>query len=255
MKKSIKFDNVADIYDFYVNVDFDLPFFLKETEGFETEILELMCGTGRVSIPLLESGRSMTCVDYSKGMLDSFRNKIADKDYNSRVDLVEMDVTKLKLNKKFGLIFLPFHSISEILSEEKQKEALKAISRHLEKGGRFILTLQNPKTRLKQADGTTRIIGEFPINNDRKMIISYMNQYHRVDKMVSGYQFYEIYDSENTMIEKRYLEINFKPIDDKELRSMLSETDLEITDVYGDYSYNDFDEEISNFMIYKMTKK
>ena len=255
MKESIKFDNVADIYDFYVNVDFDLPFFLKETEGFETEILELMCGTGRVSIPLLESGRIMTCVDYSKGMLDSFRYKIADKDYNRRVNLVEMDVTKLKLNKKFGLIFLPFHSISEILSVEKQKEALKAISRHLDKNGTFILTLQNPKTRLKQADGTTRIIGEFPIDNDRKIIISYMNQYHQADKIVSGYQFYEIYDAENTMIEKRYLEINFKPIDDKELRSMLSETDLEITDVYGDYSYSGFDEETSNFMIYKMTKR
>lgn len=255
MKESIKFDNVADIYDFYVKVDFDVPFFLKETEGVETEILELMCGTGRVSIPLLESGRIMTCVDYSKGMLDIFRKKIADKDYKTSVNLVEMDVTELKLDRKFGMIFLPFHSISEILSTTKQKEALRSISNHLKKGGTFILTLQNPKTRLKQADGTTRIIGEFPIDNGKKMIISFMNQYHREDKMVTGFQFYEIYDSKNTMIEKRCLEINFKPIEDKELRSMLLETDLEITDVYGDYSYSEFDEETSNFIIYKITRR
>lgn len=55
---------VADIYDFYVKVDFDIPFFLNETEKHDEEILELMCGTGRVSIPLLQSGRKMTCVDY-----------------------------------------------------------------------------------------------------------------------------------------------------------------------------------------------
>ena len=37
-----------------------------------------MCGTGRVSIPLLKAGRKMTCVDYSKGMLEhySFKKKI-----------------------------------------------------------------------------------------------------------------------------------------------------------------------------------
>jgi hypothetical protein len=48
MKETIKFDKVADIYDFYVNVDFDIPFFLKEAELYKGEILELMCGTGRV---------------------------------------------------------------------------------------------------------------------------------------------------------------------------------------------------------------
>ena len=73
MKETIRFDQVADIYDSYVKSDFDIPFFLNETERFEGEILELMCGTGRVSIPLLESGRRMTCVDYSNGMLDRFR--------------------------------------------------------------------------------------------------------------------------------------------------------------------------------------
>ena len=33
-KNTINFDKVADIYDFYVNVDFDVPFFKKETESY-----------------------------------------------------------------------------------------------------------------------------------------------------------------------------------------------------------------------------
>ncbi|MDX9726894.1 MAG: hypothetical protein RBT38_10950 [Bacteroidales bacterium] len=63
MKETIKFDKVADIYDFYVKADFDIPFFLKESDGFKGEILELICGTGRVSIPLLDSVRKMTCIN------------------------------------------------------------------------------------------------------------------------------------------------------------------------------------------------
>ncbi len=252
MKETIQFDKVADIYDFYVNVNFDIPFFIKETDGYKGEILELMCGTGRVSIPLLDSGRHMICVDYSKGMLNSFERKIKNKNYP--VNLVQMDVTNLKLDKKFGLIILPFHSISEIISTDLQIKALQSISSHLEKDGVFILTLQNPKTRLILAEGITRVMGRSSIDESRHLIISYMNQYNESDKIVTGLQFYEIYDSMNILIEKRYLEINFKPVADSELRSMIKAAGLEIVEMYGDYSYGRFDEEKSNFMIYKMTK-
>ena len=253
MKESINFNKVSDIYDFYVNVDFDISFFLEETEGFKSDILELMCGTGRVSIPLLESGRMMTCVDYSKGMLDTFAEKIKDKDY--KVDLIQMDVINLNLRNKFGFIILPFHSFTEILSTDLQYKALKSIALHLEKNGVFILTLQNPSTRLKSADGTIKIMGEFPIDQNRRMIVTYMNQYNQSDKIVSGFQFYEIYDTLNKMIEKRFLEINFKPISHSELTDMIKDLKLEITELYGDYSYNRYDEETSNFMIYKIIKK
>lgn len=253
MRETINFDKVADIYDFYVNVDFDIPFFLKETENVKGEILELMCGTGRVSIPLLNAGRQMLCVDYSRGMLDSFERKIKNKNYS--VDLIKMDVTNLNLNKKFCLIILPFHSITEIISTDLQIKALQSISLHLDKDGIFILTLQNPKTQLKLADGITRIMGKFPIEENRQLIISYMNQYNESDKIVSGFQFYEIYDSANVLIEKRFLDINFKPITDSELRNMIKTAELEIVDMYGDYSYSLFDEGTSNFMIYKMVKK
>ena len=253
MNKSIAFDKVADLYDFYVNVDFDVPFFLKEAEGYTAEILELMCGTGRVSIPLLQAGHQMTCVDYSKEMLSVFQQKIADKNY--KANLVEMDATKLLLNKTFGLILLPFHSLSEILSFKKQQEAIRSISSHLDNNGTFILTLQNPKTRLKQADGNLHVIGEFPVANGKKMELSYTNHYLEEENIVTGHQFYEIYDVNNRMVEKRTLEINFRPTTLDELRFMVSNTDMQITDIFGDYSYNKFDEDTSNFIICRLKRR
>jgi hypothetical protein len=136
-----------------------------------------------------------------------------------------------------------------------QKKALQSVAQHLDKNGVFILTLQNPKTRLKLADGVTRMMGKFTINSNKQMIISYMNQYNESERIVSGFQFYEMYNSTNTLIEKRFLEINFKPISDTELRDMIQNTGLEIVEMYGDYSYGHFNEETSNFMIYKLVKK
>ena len=253
MTESIKFDLVADLYDSYVNVNLDLKFFLNETSEFEDEILELMCGTGRVSFPLLESGKKLCCVDYSKKMLDVFRKKLKAKDYPVR--LIQMDVTKLDLDKEFGLILLPFHSFSEILSSNLQFKALKSITKHLIPGGLFICTLQNPRLRLKTADELTHRLGEYNFDKNKKVIVFYSNKFIPDTGIVSGFQLYEIYDHSGNMIDKRTLKINFKPISDLEFKELIKPLDLEIIKVYGDYSYSEFDNETSNFMIYKLRKK
>jgi SAM-dependent methyltransferase len=253
MTQPIEFDLVADLYDSYVTVNLDLPFFLEETLEFDDEILELMCGTGRVSIPLLESGKKLCCVDYSKKMLDVFKNKIQGKDYPVR--LIQMDVTKLDLNKEFGLILLPFHSFSEILSLDLQFKALQCISNHLKPDGIFICTLQNPTVRLKTADGVTRQLGEFILNDNKRMIVSYSNKYNTDNGIVSGFQLYEIFDNSNSLIDKRNLDINFKPISDLEFKNLIKSLDLEIVNTFGDYSKNDFNEQTSNFLIYKLKKQ
>jgi SAM-dependent methyltransferase len=250
MDKSINFDLVADLYDSYVKVNLDIPFFIDETSQFDNEILELMCGTGRVSIPLLKSGRKLCCVDYSKKMLDVFKNKTNGKDYPVR--LIQMDVTKLDLNKKFGLILLPFHSLSEILSDDLQYKALQCISKHLKPGGIFICTLHNPTTRLKTADGITRQLGEFKLNDNKKMIVSYSNLFNSETRIVSGFQLYEIYNDSNILLEKRTLKINFKPISDSEFKKLITPLSLEIIKTYGDYSKKEFIEQTSNFLIYKL---
>ncbi|MFO7446996.1 MAG: class I SAM-dependent methyltransferase [Ignavibacteriaceae bacterium] len=248
----INFNTVADIYDIYVNIDTDIPFFLKETENFSGEILELMCGTGRVSIPLLEAKRKLVCVDYSEGMLESFRNKII---AGYKVELIRMDVTELSLNRKFGLIILPFHSLSEILTKEKQKNALIKISEHLKPGGTFICTLQNPKARLKTADGSLRSLGEYKLPGNNKLAVSFTNQWNSEQGIITGYQYYEIISDKGDLLDKRMIEINFRLVTDYEFREMIKETGMQIAEVYGDYSYSSFNEDTSSFMIYKLVKQ
>jgi|GEM_PF-3676911 len=53
MKNANDYTKIAELYDAYVKETFDIPFFLKEAKQSSGEVLELMSGTGRVSIPLL----------------------------------------------------------------------------------------------------------------------------------------------------------------------------------------------------------
>ena len=52
MKKNMEYGTIADLYDVYVQWFMDLPYFTELTRGISGEVLELMCGTGRLSIEL-----------------------------------------------------------------------------------------------------------------------------------------------------------------------------------------------------------
>lgn len=253
MADPINFDTVADLYDYYVTSDYDIPFFLKETKGYKREILELMCGTGRVSVPLLEAHHRLTCVDYSPAMLDVLADKVQTRHFP--VHLVRMDVTELHLGKKFGMILLPFHALTEITSAEGQQKALACIARHLEKGGVFICALHNPAVRLREADGCQRVLGSFAAGGARQLVVSYTNRYDAATGLVSGYQFYELYNNLNVLVEKRFLPITFRPISRRDFEALLEGLHLETEALWGDYDYGPFDEGSSAFMVYKLRKR
>ena len=250
IEKSINFDTVAHFYDDYVKSDMDIDFFLKVTEGHD-EILELMCGTGRVSIPLLQRGRKLTCVDYSRGMLREFEKKLAILDLHA--DLIEMDVCELDLGRTFDLIFIPFHSFSEICSVEQQLKAITAINDHLHEGGTFVLTLQNPARRSQVADGQRRRLGTFPLG-ENSLTIDVMNSLNEGTDTVEGIQHFEIVDKNGQLIESEQLEIRFRLVSFPQVEALLSATDLKIESVFGDYDFGEFNENTSDFSLYVIRK-
>ena len=185
----IEFDHVADIYDTYVSVDFDLPFWLQEAGSVHGKVLELTCGTGRVSIPLMKAGIDLSCVDYSSGMLGQFRVKMEREGLSCPTYC--QDIAELVLPDRFDLIFIPFHSFSEILDRRKHSEALTRIRSHLRAGGKFICTLQNPVVRAASMDGAERLIGEFPTRNGNTLVVRSMLTFDPETHLASGEQTYE----------------------------------------------------------------
>ncbi|ATW25071.1 class I SAM-dependent methyltransferase [Candidatus Formimonas warabiya] len=250
--KSIDFNFVADLYDTYVTVDFDVEFFKKLAKRTPEKCLELMCGTGRVSIPLLQEQVDLTCVDYSSEMLNVFKNKA--KALGISPGLICQDVCALNLEEKYAFIFIPFNSFSEISDSQRQETALIKIFQHLEHNGTFVCTLYNPDHRIKTADGQLRILGNFPIDPDKNLIVSYYNQFDPKTRKVTGVQFYEIYDQHHKLCDKRFLEICFSLLTKDDFIRMAENAGFRVKDIYGDYCFSPF-KETSMFMNFILKKK
>lgn len=249
MDKNIDFGHVADIYDYYTNADFDIKFFKTLCKGHKN-ILELMCGTGRVSVALIEEGISLTCVDYSEEMLDIFRKKV---NGTNNIKIICQDVCELKLEEQYDLILIPSNSIAEIIDPKKRKLALRRIYEHLTPNGIFFCTLYNPAYRIQQADGNIRYLGKYDLGSGRSLVITYYNIYSPGECMISGTQFYEIYEN-NVLKEKRCLDIRFAVITREEICKMAREAGFCLKAIYGDYEPYHYDEE-SMFMNLLFMKK
>lgn len=253
MDKNIDFGYVADIYDYYTNVAFDIEFYKELCKG-RTNILELMCGTGRVSLPLIKEGFPLTCIDYSEEMLEVFRAKLKVADsITDKTKIICQDVCDLNINERYDLIIIPSNSISEIIDKDKRKQAFRKIYDHLTSNGIFFCTLYNPQYRIKIADGNIRYLGKYDIDNNKTLVITYYNVYSSEKKLINGTQFYEIYDQNNRLVEKRCLDIQFSVISREEMCKAARETGFTLKALYGDYEPYHYDEKsiYMNFLFMK----
>jgi len=247
--ESIDYDKVAELYDLYVSTDYDYDFFTSEVKAKGTQVLELAAGTGRLSIPLIEAGANLTCVDISQGMLGVLSQKLKKKNLTARV--VCSDICKMNFQSEFELVLFPFQSFMELVGIEKQTKALGTIYCALEDGGKFICTLHNPAVRRKAVDGTLRIVGHFPKNNGT-LVVSGFEQ--GGNPVVTRLQFFESYNAAGNLEWKRILPMRFEFIEKQDFLEMVTSVGFRVMGLYGNYDRSEFDSIRSPVMIWKLEK-
>jgi ubiquinone/menaquinone biosynthesis C-methylase UbiE len=249
----IDYDHVADVYDLYVTSDLDFGFYVEEATKARGKVLELMCGTGRVSVPLLEAGVDLTCVDASEGMLARLRERLRARKLKATV--VRADVRHLDLGEEqFELALVPFHSFSELASQRDRELALRAVFGCLREGGRLVCPLHNPPIRARSADGALRFNGSFPTADGGRLIISGFETLDESSGVVDRLQFYEFFDASNELVAKRVLPMRFALIDRSGFAEAAQGAGFVPVALYGDYGRGEYLEESSPFMVWILEK-
>lgn len=132
---AMDYAKVAQFYDAYAKSTLDVDFFIEEGKRCR-HVLELTSGTGRLSLPLIEAGVPLSCLDNSPEMLQILRKKMTNRCLSAQI--YEMDASNFSIPEKFDLILFPFNSFSELVELGAQQNALSAVSSHLTDTGRAI---------------------------------------------------------------------------------------------------------------------
>lgn len=106
-------------------------------------LLELACGSGRITLPLLDSGwRDVTGLDFSPAMLDLLAERLAARKAEGKpaeVKSVHGDMTDFNLGRTFDVIVLAATAVWNIDADGRAK-LFDCVRRHLAPGGVFLFT-------------------------------------------------------------------------------------------------------------------
>src|SRR3954469_10633775 len=108
-------------------------------------ILELACGTGRLTIPLARAGHEVVALDASHAMLRTTQAKAEAEDLG--ITVVQGDMRAFDLGRRFPLVILCCNSLAHLTTNEEVKAGLACVLKHLAPGGQFAFDIVNPDVR------------------------------------------------------------------------------------------------------------
>jgi SAM-dependent methyltransferase len=108
------------------------------------DCLEFAIGTGRVALPLQARGLRVDGIEYSPDMIIELRKKSGGKEINVR----QGDMTTTEMGRTYSLVFLVFNTIMNLTTQAAQVQCFRNASKHLNKGGKFVVEVMVPALRL-----------------------------------------------------------------------------------------------------------
>lgn len=146
--KDYFFDNyrMADFYDDYYGRNIaDIPFWVECCKDSE-EILELACGTGRITFPIIKSGKKVYALDYSQAMLDILEEKAKRiKIESNKLEVFCQDMRNINIDKKFDIILITSNSVNHLETAEDFEKMLESTYKLLKDGGKLVFDALKPR--------------------------------------------------------------------------------------------------------------
>ena len=239
----------AQLYDAeYRNYKRDAGFYRRTAEdllGGPAEVLELACGTGRVTRELVRSGHHVVGFDYSAAMLRRARSRLdrLPRDAGSRAHLFQGDMRQFALKRRFPLIICAFNSFEHLYSRDEIASCLACVKQHLALDGVFLFDVHHPEPRVLGYP-TTKVWGKRTFRDEsgrwlRRSLRSSYDRQRQIHNVAARYQ--PLADDKQTpdgaSFEFHLRQRQFFPV---ELDLLLEEAGFDVALRLGDFENHEF---------------
>ena len=229
--------------------DGDVEFYRRlalESAAAGLPVLELGCGTGRVSIPIALAGVKVAGLDRSPAMLDIARAKSAGIE---NVRWVEGDMADFKLGESFGLVFIPFRSFLHLMTVAEQKSCLAAARRHLVDGGRLALNFFNPDLlAVAGKRGVIRQLADQTLEGGTALKHWAARRFDRANQELTEDRVEERLSESGAVISRVYRNMRLRYVFRFEMEHLFALSGFEIEALYGGFQGEAFIDESSEMV-------
>ena len=240
-------ERVAARYDAeYNGLEGDIEFYAglaREAAAQGLPVLELACGTGRVSIPIAREGVNVVGLDQSEAMLTLARRK---SEGIENVRWLQSDMTAFELDERFGLVFIPYRSFLHLSTVAEQKACLRCIHDHLVDGGRLALNFWNPDLvmmglNLAQGSPSAKLMPEGAGSSPGRIRWSAAS-YRHGEQQLDELRVDEELSDAGAVLSRVYRRLKLRYVFRYEMEHLLALSGFEIEALYGWFDGRPFDD-------------
>ncbi|MCH1626429.1 class I SAM-dependent methyltransferase [Ferdinandcohnia quinoae] len=212
----------------------EVPFVLKRASKIDGHIIDLACGTGRVTIPLARAGYQMIGVDLHKGMLEHAKQKTVLGDL--QIEWVKQDCTKLDLKVKSKLMYMVGNSFQHFHTNESQDQLLSGVNRHLEDEGIFVFDTRFPsKEELLQPSTEEFWRSYVDRATEREVDVYTISNYDSLNQIQHYITIRRFKDEKGIIVDEKQTNISLRYVFPQEMERIMAANGFEILEVYQDW--------------------
>ena len=139
----------------------DVRFWVDLARRADGPVLELGCGTGRLSLPVARAAPGFVGVDRSMPMLRELRAKLHRARLSGRASIVRGDIRALPFRRRWrcALVMAPYGMLQSLLNDDDLDAALSAAARVLPPGGALGIDLAAGLARWSEYEKETVLQG------------------------------------------------------------------------------------------------
>lgn len=240
------FDAIAQHYDFlYAERDDDLDAWLELLQATGPKVLEVGCGTGRLTLPLASAGFHLTGVDISAQALALARQKLQAQGLEQAVKLYQADMRNLNLPEtQHHTALIPINTFMHCLTQSDQLATLRSVRQHLHPQGQLIVDLYHPHPQLLlESDGRLELVsqGHNPQNGHLVQWFSARRTDAGEQTQTVTFLLDEVGPQGN--LQRHTLTFPMRYVHRFEMELLLTQSGFHIDDIFGDYDLMPFYEE------------
>ena len=215
----------------------DVPFWRRVASAAGGRVLELGCGTGRVSLPLARAGVRLVGVDRSAAMLKRLQARLNRSARASRY--VRADIRALPFrDADFAMAIAPYGVLQSLLSDRDLTLALTSVARALSSGGLFGIDLVPDVARWREYDNQVQLRGPAARGGHLTLIESVRQDRRR---RLTTFEQHYIERRRGLRREHRF-ELTFRTLSVQQMTTRLVTAGFAVDAVLGDYHGRPWDE-------------
>jgi ubiquinone/menaquinone biosynthesis C-methylase UbiE len=217
----------------------DVKFWQQMARQCGGTVLELGCGTGRISLPVARTGSRLVGIDRSASMLARARKRMKLARLGAQLHLVRGDIRFLPLRAaSVSLVAAPYGVLQSLLDDDALEAALAAAFRVLKKGGTFAIDMVSDLVSWQEYDRRVKLRGAMRGSQARITLVESVRQDRARGVTTFDQEFIERRGARRHV---HAFSISFRTVSVPDMTRRLERAGFVVSAVLGDYDGGPWD--------------